>query len=72
MKHATNTPTEASATAEVQWHPTGKLAPPTVYLDEPTPNNCITEVDGNKRSFAFSFANFLDIRLKLCHIWIET
>ncbi len=38
--------------------------PPTVYVDEPIPNNRTMVADGNKHSFAFSFADFLEIWLK--------
>ncbi len=34
------------------------------YLDEPIPSNHISAMDGNKYSFAFSFANLLKIWLK--------
>ena len=39
------------------FHPTGKLVPPSVYLDEATPNIHITVVDGNVHLFEI---------LKLC------
>ena len=45
-------------------HQTGELAPPVVYLDEPTPIVHITVVDGNVYLFAFSLADFLEIQLK--------
>lgn len=49
----------------VKWHPTGELAPPTAYVDEPTLNIFITVVDENMHSFAFYFAAFLEIWLNL-------
>ncbi len=45
---------------------TGELAPTTAHLDEPAPNIHITVVDGNRHSFAFPFADFLEIHLKMC------
>ncbi len=54
----------ASCSLMVKWLLTRELAPPTVYRDDPAPNSRITVVDGNKRSFACSFANFLEIWLK--------
>lgn len=38
----------------------------TVYLDEPTSNIHTEVVDGNKHSSTFSFADFLEVRLKFC------
>ena len=40
------------------------LAPLPGYFDKPAPNNLIKIVDGNKHSFTFSFADFLNILLK--------
>lgn len=37
--------------------------PPTVCLEEPNPTICIT-MDGNTYSYTFSFADFLEMRLK--------
>lgn len=51
------------SSAIVQWHPTDELASPDVYLSESTPN--ITAVHENARQFAFSFANSLDIQIKI-------
>lgn len=44
--------------------PTGELAPPVSHHHEPTLNFHITVVDGNV-SFAFSFSDFLDTKLKV-------
>lgn len=35
----------------VHWLSTGKLVPPVVYLEDPSPNICTTAADGNTYSF---------------------
>lgn len=47
---------------------TGELAPPTDYLDEPTSNNCITIMNGNKHSFRFSSNHFSKFSLTVVHL----
>ena len=44
---------------------TRSLAPPTVHLDEPTPNIKITVIDGTVHHFAFHFAEFLELKFAL-------
>ncbi len=40
------------------------VAPPTAYLAELTPNICMTIVDGNTHTCAFSFTKFFEIQWK--------
>ena len=56
-----------STTSTNRCSPTGESAPPTAYLEEPTPNICRTVVDGNAHKCAFSFDDFLDILVKICN-----